>query len=132
VTAAFVLLCHVYCACGAAHALVARAATSAEESSALPPCHRHHGGGKSESGKPAAPGHDGGSCQHCRPSVATAGTGNVTITTQLNPSQVPPTPFVVPVAYADVLIRRHSTGFSDLPPPQLGQTLLGLHCALNS
>src|SRR6476661_7237809 len=83
VTAAFVLLCHVYCACGAA-----RAPGTAADNSTQPPCHRHHGGNtKSKQGNPA-PSHDGGACHHCKRAVTAEGSGSKP-PTDLKPAALP-------------------------------------------
>jgi hypothetical protein len=133
VTAAFVLLCHVYCACGAARASVAAPAASTVEAAAQPPCHRHHGvGGNSDRGNPLRSGHDGGSCQHCKPSAA-VGIDRAKPGSHLAPAELLSASSIPPILFtATPVAHRNSAPFFELPPPQQGRTLLRLHCALNT
>ena len=135
VTAAFVLLCHVYCACGGPHASAVATTARADATSGMPSCHAHHGGkGPSKNGKPAAPGHRSEApCEHCKP-AQTADSGDAKNPSALKPSVVPSPPFA-PWAWTDGLAPA-TAGLPailvGLPPPQPANTLLRLHCALNT
>jgi hypothetical protein len=125
VTAAFVLLAGVYCAC----AQVAQTVAGAD---AVPACHAHRAGNKA-AGRDHSPAPNRElPCQHCKRlvSVTSAAANDAgTLHPVPWPWAVPATSGVAPavaVAWHDVALAL------DLPPPQPGRSLLSLHCALNT
>ena len=131
-TAAFVLLSHVYCACGGAARGVAGAGAS--DVASLPPCHRHAAATDQQGKHGPAPADRGGhsSCPHCKPLTVADGAG------QKVANGLTPAPWLAPIcswsplALTSPTAARPAFAAADLPPPPQCSTLLGLHCALNT
>jgi hypothetical protein len=131
-TAAFVLLSHVYCACGGAARVAATAGAS--EAASLPPCHRHAAATDQRGKHGPAPADRGShsSCPHCKPLTVADGAG------QKVADGLKPALWLAPfcpsstVALTSPTAARPAFTAADLPPPSPRSTLLGLHCALNT
>ena len=137
VTAAFVLLCSVYCACGGLPAVPGLLSREAEQRSAAA-CSAHC---HDQGGAPAEPSEHGGiprgeqsghtGCGHCNPvlSVLESSGGSATV----HSPEWAPAWFPLPgsrVELRSVVSAPSADG--DLPPPRSAPTLLSLHCALNT
>ena len=137
VTAAFMLLCSVYCACGGLPALPVLLTSEAEPGTSAPcsaHCHDHartapeqseHGG----TPRGEQPGHSG--CGHCNPvlSILESSSGSAALHTL----ESAPAWFPLPVSTVEVhSVRSPPSVHGDLPPPASPPTLLSLHCALNT
>lgn len=136
VTAAFVLLCSVYCACDAGAAGAAPACHVALQAAAdadVPPCHGSGGApaGGHERPSPLPLHHEGQECRHCQPAVTGVEAGKGSTELALSPTALPL--IAVPAFILPPETPRHlSVALGDLPPPNQQSTLLGLHCALNT
>ena len=147
-TAGFVLLCHIYCACGSAgesschHSASPAVAEGFPISSGHPyddevaPCHRHQHESRHEPSDSGHRDHDGShdhtpACQHCTPATASENTGtslnavwafHAPLCSLLSPGW----PYLLP----DLAPADKPSVARDRSPPLPPQTLLGLHCAL--
>jgi hypothetical protein len=115
-----VALCHPACA------WARRPAATREARAAVPPCHRH------PTPEREGPREDG--CPHCnRPTTAVD--GRAVAPEAFKPAEALPVLAVLPrfIACDGLTPSDHARVLAgDLSPPGAGQTLLGLHCALNT
>ena len=137
VTAAFVLLCSVYCGCdagGANPTLACHMAQLGPGAANVPPCHRADSpsSGEHEPQSPLPLHHEGKECRHCQP--AATGAEPAKASTHLTQSAAP-----LALAALPAFIRPHDQApphlpvvHGDLPPPNQQSTLLSLHCALTT
>lgn len=140
-TAAFVLMCSIYCACGDASSAADASCHTAQaaEAQQQPHCHGHaasvpaghaaQGGGNQRDSNP----HHGdeGGCGHCKRTVTTI--NSVKAHSGLLPDVASFDVVAVCVVLAQGQTALHIPACSgDLPPPQGLATLLSLHCALNT
>jgi hypothetical protein len=127
VTAALVLLSNVYCACAHAAPPAPRDPAAAD---AVPACHAHHA-----KHQPAAPEKTPANklpCQHCKPAASAVDTAAKVVGSPHAVHWLWAVP-VAPIATPDLAIAaRHAALALDLPPPRQDQSLLSLHCALNT
>ena len=137
VTAAFVLLCSVYCACGGPPALPGRLAHGAKPAAAAScsaHCHDQERTPAEQSehgGKPRGeqPGHTG--CGHCNPALSIIESSSASAASY-SPEWAPAW-FPLPASRVEILtVVSAPSADGDLPPPTSAPTLLNLHCALNT
>jgi hypothetical protein len=127
VTAAFVLLFNVYCAC--AHSAAAGPHDDGGGND-LPPCHAHRAAGTH--GTPSQSPTPTGKlpCQHCKSAFAS----------ETAKQAAPLQPFLpawgvatTPAEVVQLAAASHDVALAlDLPPPRPAASLLSLHCALNT
>ena len=138
-TAAFVLLCSVYCACGgvvpAGHGPVPGRTERQTAAACTAHCHGHDHGrtpAQSEPDGPPGSGHSGhAGCGHCNPvlSILELSSG---LSTPHAPAWAAAVLLVPCPAVEMQSIRPAYSINQDLPPPTSAPTLLSLHCALNT
>jgi hypothetical protein len=140
VTAACVLLCSIYCACGAAGAAATDDChvSAAETPRSQHHCHGHpsspveasHSGSEGKAPEPGGKQDSGAGCGHCEPTLAKveqkASTPGFfgTFSVDLAPCAI--------ATLSDQTVSHLPPCSGDLPPPLLQPTLLSLHCALNT
>lgn len=136
-TAAFVLLCSVYCACGGVVSAGLGPVAGQPERQAAAGCTAHchdHGGTPGPSEHDGAPdrgqsGHAG--CGHCNPVLSVIEPTSDPVAVHA-PAWAAPALLVPGSPVQAQLIRLALAANQDLPPPTSAPTLLSLHCALNT
>jgi hypothetical protein len=139
-TAAFVLLCSIYCACGDTGSAATASCHVSEAARAPQRAHCHGDADPTCSGPhdPHSPGrpdrqnghHDSGGCGHCKRTLTTADSAKAHLAPLFACAFTPLTACVIPLH--EQAAPHTPTCSGDLPPPQGPATLLGLHCALNT